>query len=238
MQQIEISDITIDIVHKRIKNIHLSVYPPTGRVRLAAPLDTNDDFIRLFVISKLSWIKRNQRKFQSQERQSPREFVKKESHYFEGKRYLLRVIEHDAPPKIELKIKKYIDLYVRPNTSPEQRKIILNDWYRKQLKIKISPLIKKWENIIGVKVDNWGVKQMKTKWGTCNIEEKRIWINLELAKKPIHCLEYILVHEMIHLLERYHNDHFLSYMNKFMPKWNLYKDELNNLPLSHDEWQK
>ncbi len=236
MHQIEISNFSIDIVRKSIKNMHLSVYPPTGRVRIAVPLNMNEDAIKLFAISKLAWIKKNQRKFANQIRQSPRTFEERESHYFEGKRYLLRVREHDASPKVELKTKTYIDLFVRPDTTIELRHSILNEWYRKQLKNHIPTLIEKWEKIIGVSVEDWGVKQMKTKWGTCNIEDKRIWINLELAKKPIHCLEYIIVHEMIHLLERHHNERFLAYLDKFMPKWKQYKDELNKLPVSHRDW--
>lgn len=216
--------------------MHLSVYPPKGRVRIAVPLNVEDDVIKLFAISKLSWIRRNQRKFEIQDRQPPRAYTNRESHYFEGRRYLLRVTEHDAPPKVTIKTKTYIDLQLRPNTSAEQREVILNDWYRKQLKDQIPAFISKWEKNIGVTVSAWGVKQMKTKWGTCNIEERRIWINLELAKKPLHCLEYIIVHEMIHLVERHHNDRFLALMEKYLPKWTLLKEELNRLPVSHGEW--
>lgn len=236
MHQLEIGDLTIDVVRKGIKNMHLSVYPPTGRVRIAVPLNVDDEAARLFAISKIAWIKKNQRKFDNQERQPTREFLERESHYFEGRRYLLRVTEKDAVPKVVLKSKTHIDLFVRPDTSIGQRQVILNDWYRKQLKEQIPSLIEKWEKIIGVTVSDWGIKQMKTKWGTCNIEQKRIWINLELAKKPTPCLEYIVVHEMIHLLERHHNDHFLSYIEKFIPKWKQLKDELNKLPVSHGEW--
>jgi len=163
-------------------------------------------------------------------------FRDRESHYFQGRRYLLRVKEVEAVPKIEIKTKTYIDLSVRPNTTTEQRLIILNEWYRKQLKALIPELISKWEKKIGVSVSDWGVKQMKTKWGTCNIEEKRIWINLELAKKPLNCLEYIIVHELIHLLERHHNDRFLFLMEKHLPNWKFLKEELNKLPVSHGEW--
>lgn len=236
MHQIEIGEFTIDIVRKSIKNMHLSVYPPTGRVRIAAPLNVDDEAVKLFAISKLAWIKKNQRKFEDQERQSPRAFVERESHYFEGRRYLLRVTEHDAPPKVIIKTKTHIDLFVRPNTSTEQRQIILNEWYRRHLKNQIPSIIQKWEKIIGVSVSSWGVKLMKTKWGTCNIEDKRIWINLELAKKPLRCLEYIVVHEMLHLVERYHNDKFSSLMDSLIPQWRQYKDELNSLPVSHGDW--
>ena len=236
MTQIQISDFKIDVVRKSIKNMHLSVYPPKGRVRIAAPLNVDDETVKLFAISKLSWIRRNQRKFKNQERQTPREFAERESHYFQGRRYLLRVTEVEAAPKVEIKTKSFIDLHVRPNTTTEQKQIILNEWYRKELKKQIPIIIEKWEKIIGVNVNEWGVKQMKTKWGTCNIEANRIWLNLELAKKPLHCLEYIVVHEMIHLLERHHNNLFLAYMDKFIPRWKFYKEELNRLPVSHEEW--
>lgn len=237
MHQIEVSNFSIDVIRKSIKNMHLSVYPPTGRVRIAAPLNVDDEAVKLFAISKLAWIKKNQRKFEMQDRQMPRVFEQRESHYFEGKRYLLRVTEQNAPPRVEIKTKTYIDLFIRPNATVEQRQNCINEWYRKQLKSQIPQLIEKWEPIIGVSVFDWGVKQMKTKWGTCNIEQKRIWINLELAKKPHYCLEYIIVHEMIHLIERHHNDNFLAHLDKYLPKWKLYKDELNRLPVSHGEWE-
>jgi predicted metal-dependent hydrolase len=236
MQTLEIGSLNIEIVRKDIKNIHLAVYPPNGRVRLATPLDVQDETIRLFVISKLTWIKNQQRKFNNQERQSPREYIERESHYFQGKRYLLRVTEEDKPPKVVLKSKIYLDLHIRPNTSLEQRQSILNEWYRMELKKQIQPLIEKWSPIIGVQPNDWQVKQMRTKWGTCNIEAKRIWINLELAKKPVSCLEFIVIHELVHLLERHHNDRFLGFMNGFLPNWKVVKEELNRLPVSHLEW--
>ena len=236
MHTITVSDISVDVVRKDIKNMHLAVYPPNGRVRIAVPLRIDDEAVKLFAITKLAWIKRQQRKFEEQERETARDFVDRESHYFLGRRYLLRIIEHNGTPKVILKGKTYIDLYARTGSTKEQRQTTLNEWYREELKLAIPPLIEKWEPIIGVKVDEWGVKQMKTKWGTCNIDAKRIWLNLELAKKPILCLEYILVHEMIHLLERKHNDRFLTYLEKFIPQWKFYKDELNSLPVSHSEW--
>jgi predicted metal-dependent hydrolase len=240
MEEVKVLNITaqlsIDVVRKDIKNMHLAVYPPTGRVRIAVPLRINDEAVRLFAISKISWIRKNQRKFIAQDRQTPRQFKERESHYFQGKRYLLRIIEQDAPPKVVFKTKTYIDLYVRPDTTIEQRQTIINEWYRVELKKLIQPIIDKWHSRIGVTVDDWQVKQMKTKWGTCNIEKKRIWINLELAKKPLNCLEYIVVHEMIHLLERHHNDRFLALMESFLPQWKFYKEELNRFPVSHGEW--
>ena len=234
--QLSIGKLKVDVVRKDIKNMHLAVYPPTGRVRIAAPLRVNDEAVKLFAISKISWIRKHQRNFEAQDRQAPRQYKERESHYFLGKRYLLRIIEQEAPAKVELKTKTYIDLFVRPNTSTEQKQSILNEWYRTELKKLVQPLIDKWEKQIGVTVNDWQVKQMKTKWGTCNIEKERIWLNLELAKKPLHCLEYIIVHELIHLLERHHNDRFLSLMEKHMPQWKFYREELNRLPVSHGEW--
>lgn len=236
MEQLTISNIAIDVVRKKIKNIHLAVYPPTGRVRIAAPLAVNEDTIRLFVISKLAWIKRHQRKFKGQERILPRVYKQRESHYFQGKRYLLNIIEKDAPPKVSLRTKTYLDLYIKPDTPTEKRHEVITEWYRDELKKQIPTIVAKWEAILNVKVDDWQVRQMKTKWGSCNIKEKRIWINLELAKKPERCLEYIIVHEMVHLLERNHNERFLYYMNTFLPNWNQLRTELNKLPVSHANW--
>ncbi len=236
MEQITVSNIEIDVVRKDIKNIHLAVYPPTGRVRIAAPLKVNDDTIRLFAISKLGWIKRHQRGFEGQERVPLREYKNRESHYYKGKRYLLSIIEKDAPPKVVVRNKTYIELYVRPNTSPQKCHEIMTEWYRRELKQQIPTLIAKWEGILGVQVNDWQIKQMKTLWGSCNIEQKRIWLNLELAKKPETCLEYIIVHEMIHLLERHHNERFLYYMDRYLPNWKQLKVELNRLPLGHADW--
>lgn len=236
MEQITISNIKIDVVRKNIKNIHLAVYPPTGRVRIAVPLTVNGDAVRLFAISKLGWIKRHQRKFEGQERITPREYKNRESHYFQGTRYLLNIIETDAPPKVVLKNKTYIDLYVRPETQAEKRHKILTEWYRVELKKQIPAMILKWERILNIKVNEWQVKQMKTKWGSCTIEKKRIWINLELAKKPDYCLEYIIVHEMVHLMERLHNERFLYYMDKYLPNWKQLKRELSKLPVNHADW--
>ena len=233
---ISISNIQIEVIQKDIKNMHLAVYPPTGRIRLAAPLKTDAEVMRLFAISKIGWIKKHIKNFKEQPRESPREYQSGESHYFMGKRYLLKVVEVDGPQKVHIKGLKTIQLNVRPNTSTESRAIVLKEWYRKELKKQLLELIAKWEKVIGVKCNDWGVKQMRTKWGACNIASKRIWINLELSKKPQMCLEYIIVHELIHLLERNHNDRFVSLMNKFMPKWRMHRDELNKLPVAHNEW--
>jgi predicted metal-dependent hydrolase len=231
-----VANIQIEVVRKDIKNMHLAVYPPTGRIRLAAPSQTDSEVMRLFAISKLGWIKKHVRNFNEQPRETAREYKSGESHYFQGKRYLLNVIEYNGPNKVELKGIKYIQLYVKPMTTKVDKAIIIKEWYRKELKKQIPELIQKWEKIIGVKSESWGVKQMRTKWGACNIEDKRIWLNLELAKKPIVCLEYIIAHELVHLLERNHNERFVSHLNKHMPKWRQYRDELNRLPVAHNDW--
>lgn len=235
--QITVHDLVVDVVRKDIKNLHLGIYPPAGRVRVAAPLRVNDEAVRLFTISRLAWIKRQQAKFENQERQSAREFVSGESHYYQGHRYLLNVIHRKASPSVVIRNNRTMDLFVRPDSVPFERERVLNTWYRRRLKEEIAPLIAKWEAMIGVQVSEWGVKQMKTRWGTCNIEARRIWLNLELIKKPVHCLEYIIVHEMIHLLERHHNEHFITYMNSFMPLWQHYREELNWAPLGHETWE-
>lgn len=230
-----LGDISVDVVQKDIKNIHLSVHPPTGRVRVSAPLRMDPDTIRIFAISKINWIKKQQDKLCRQERETQREYITRESHYYLGKRYLLKVIEHNNPAKVVLK-HDTIEMYIRPNTDTQKRQGILEEWYRRKLKEILPEIIAKWEKKIRVKVAEFGIKKMKTKWGTCNIRAKRIWLNLELSKKPKHCLEYILVHEMTHLLERHHNDRFMAYLEKYIPQWRSYKEELNRFPISHADW--
>jgi predicted metal-dependent hydrolase len=232
MDKITVGNIEIDLIRKNIKNIHLSVYPPDGRVRLAVPERMNDEAVRLFAVSKLAWITKQRKKFSEQDRQTVRKFVSGESHYYFGTRYLLNVVETTGKQHIELRTNKYIDLYVRPESTVEKREKIMYDWYRQSLKKIIPAYIKKWEEIMRVTVNDWGVKLMKTKWGTCNVKDKRIWINLELAKKNPRCLEYIIVHEMVHLLERHHNEKYKAYMDKFLPNWKSIKDELNSFQRS------
>jgi hypothetical protein len=235
VQTIDLGEITAEVVQKDIKNIHLSVYPPNGRVMIAAPLRMDVETIRIFAISKLGWIKRQQTKLRNQEREAPREYISRESHYYLGVRYLLKVVERDSKQSVAIKHDNLI-LQVKPDTNAEQRQILLQEWYRAQLKALVPHYIAKWEKIMGVQVSEFGIKKMKTKWGTCNTAAKRIWINLELAKKPLECLEYIVVHEMVHLLERSHNARFIAYMNQFLPQWRNLKEELNRLPVSHLNW--
>lgn len=236
MHQMVVSDITVNVVRKRIKNLHLGVYPPDGRVRVATPLLVNDEAVRLFVISKLAWIKRHKAKFAGQERQSARECVTGESHYYQGRRYRLNVIQQQGRSRIAIRNSATMDMYVKEGTDADDRNRLLAGWYRQQIKEQIPALIEKWEPIMGVSIAEWGVKQMKTKWGTCSIKARRIWLNLELAKKPTHALEYIVVHEMAHLLEKGHGDRFKGLMDKFLPQWRQYREELNRAPLGWEEW--
>jgi hypothetical protein len=231
-----INGLPVSIVRKAIKNLHLGVYPPNGRVRVAVPLAVTDEAVRLAVVGKLGWIKRQRAKFKAQPRQSAREMVRGESHYYLGTRYRLRVIQQNGSPKVVLRNRSAMDLHVRPGTSAEQREGVLHRWYREQLKELIPPLVDKWQSALGVQVADWGIKKMKTKWGTCSVEARRIWLNLELAKKPVQCLEYIVVHELVHLIERHHNDHFISIMDKHLPQWRLHRQELNAAPLAQEVW--
>lgn len=234
--QLQLGDIAVDVVLKDIKNIHLSVYPPAGRVRISAPRRMSIDTIRVFAISKLAWIKQQQAKLREQERETPREYLDRESHYLWGKRYLLTLVESDEAPSVELKHRRMI-LTVRPGTDEEKKQAIVDAWYRDQLKKALPLLIAKWEPLIGVKVGRFFVQRMKTKWGSCSKGTRSIRLNTDLAKKPRDCLEYIVVHEMLHLLEPTHNTRFLALMDRFMPNWRLRRDQLNQLPVRHEEWR-
>lgn len=231
MQRIIIDNIVVDVIRKDIKHLYFAVYPPNGRVRVSAPLRLDDEAVRKAVVSKLPWIKRHQAKFEGQERQPPLEFVSGEGHFYQGQRYVLNVIYRNGPSKLVIRDNATLDLFVRKGSDAKKRERALIAWYRQQLKEVIPPLLAKWEPIIGEDVAEWGVKRMKTRWGSCNIKARRIWLNLELVKKPVHCLEYIIVHEMVHLLERLHNDRFVAYMNEFMPQWRRVQDELKKTPL-------
>ncbi len=227
---IQLNDIVVDVTQKKIKNIHLSVYP-SGEVKLSAPLHMNQDTIRVFLISKLSWIKQKQKKFAAQQRETPRDCINRESHYLWGKRYLLRVVEQDERPKISLGHSEII-LTVRPKTSTAQKQAIMDEWLREELKKALPPLIAKWEPVMGVTVKKFFVQKMKTRWGSCNYTKANVRFNSELAKKPIECLEYVVVHELVHLLEPSHNARFHRLMTQFLPHWKLIKDELNRLPIA------
>lgn len=236
MTQITLGDLNIAVELKEIKNLHLSVLPPDGKVRISAPKKMDLDKIRVYALSKLQWIRNQQKKFKSQARETTREYLTRESHYYQGKRYLLKIIEVDEKPKVILKHSE-IHLCIKPNSDVHKRKEILESWYRMQLKEQIPNIIDRWEKKIGVYSNSFGIKKMKTKWGSCNTESKKIWINLELAKKPVECLEYIVLHELIHLIERTHNEKFIKLLDTHMPKWRFHKEELNRFPISHPSWE-
>jgi predicted metal-dependent hydrolase len=230
MNKLIIDDIEIEVTKKNIKTIRLSVHPPNGQVKISAPNRMTNESIRLFVVSRLTWIKKQQLRFENQERIPELGYVSGEEHCYFGQLYLLNIIyESTNRSKIEIRNNKFIDLYVKEGSDIEKKANIMKEWYRKELKTLIPPLIGKWENIMGLKINEWGVKQMKTRWGTCNINAKRIWLNLELAKKPYHCLEYIIVHEMAHLIERGHGPKFKAIMDEYYPNWRNVKAELNGM---------
>ena len=234
--QVKLGNIAVDVVLKDIKNVHLSVHPPTGRVTISAPSRMNLDTIRVFAISKLGWIKQQQRKLQEQERETAREYLDRESHYVWGRRYLLKVSESEQSPSVELKHNR-MHLRVRPGTDETKRHAIVQEWYREQVKQAVPSLIAKWEQLIGVKVQRIFVQRMKTKWGSCNHRARTIRLNTDLAKKSRECLEYLVVHELVHLLEPTHNARFVDLMDQFMPKWSFYRQRLNRLPVRHETWE-
>jgi predicted metal-dependent hydrolase len=233
--QLKLGDITIDVMLKDIKNVHLSVYPPAGRVRISAPKRLKLDIVRVYAISKLGWIKQQQKRIRLQEREAPREYLDRESHYVWGKRYLLKTLEEMGPPSVDLKHSTMV-LRIRPTSNREQRDAAISQWYREQIKAAASRLIPKWEPLIGVRVERFFVQHMKTRWGSCNEFTSSIRLNTDLAKKPRECLEYIVVHEMVHLLEPTHNANFVSLMDRFMPQWRLRREQLNELPVRHEMW--
>lgn len=224
-----IDGIEVEVIYKNIKNVHLAVYPPDGsRVRLAVPNDTSISFIEQYVKSKTSWIRNQQQIFAKVERQSKREYVGGESHYFLGKRYMLRVYEIDnQKTKVECINNQYLDMYVKIGSITEQKGKILKAWYRVHLKSLLLEYISKWENILQVKINQFRIKEMLTKWGTCQPQKKNLLFNLELAKKSINSINYIVLHELLHLIEPKHNDHFKELLFKYLPSWEAYKNELN-----------
>ena len=215
---LKLGSITVDVVQKDIKNVHLSVYPPAGKVRISAPLRMKVETIRVFAASKLGWIKEQQKKITRQDRESPREYIERES-----------------PPQVQLRHNKMI-LQVRPAIGPERRQEILDEWYRGQLRAAVQPVIAKWAPLMGVQVERVFVQRMKTKWGSCSRRSASIRLNTDLAKKPLECLEYMVVHEMVHILEPTHNARFTDLMDRMMPNWRFCRQMLNRLPVRHETW--
>jgi predicted metal-dependent hydrolase len=227
---------TVEVVRKATKNLHLGVYPPDGRVRVAVPLAVSDSAVRVAVVGKLGWIRRQQAASAHQARQPERLMVAGESRFFLGRRYRLTLVPTHGRCDVVLRHRKVMEIHARPQGGAVHRERVLLRWYRERLRELVPPLVAEWEGRLGVRVATWGVKAMKTKWGTCNPRARRIWLNLELAKKPPECLEYIVVHELVHLLVRLHNDQFHALMALHFPRWRQIRRELNATPLAHAKW--
>lgn len=236
IEVVRIGEIDVELNRRDIKNIHLSVLPPNGKVRLSIPHDTSEQKIRLAIVNKLAWIKKQQADFAGQERQSIREMVNGECHYLWGKKYRLKLVEAQGKYAVIAKGNGKLELAVSQNTSTDNKLKLLNRFYRDEMQRSIKKLLPQWEKKLGVNADSINIKKMKTKWGSCNIQAKRIWLNLELAKKPPECMEFIIAHELVHLLERHHNERFRSLMDKHMPNWRERRDLLNSLPLAYEDW--
>ena len=230
-----VAGIDVDVVYKDIKNLHIGVYPPMGRVRVAAPQQLDDDQVRLAVVHRLPWIKKYQQQLRAAQRQSIREMVTGESHYVWGSRYRLKVIERHGRAHVEVDGERLL-LYVPEGTDADHRRALLDRWYRAQLRRAVPDVLSRWESKVGVTVPKWTIRRMKTKWGSCNRETGHIWFNVELAKKHPDCLEYLAVHEMTHLLERGHGERFSKLMDKHLPDWKARRDRLNQAPLGHEQW--
>ncbi|MFW0716946.1 M48 family metallopeptidase [Pedobacter sp. N23S346] len=228
---LHIGSVEIDVTFKEIKNLHLSVHPPHGRVTIASPDFYDLEKVKIYAATKLAWIKREQAKIRSQEREEPKSMITRESHQFLGKRYLLKIIEAN---RSKLVLKHHtIELYALPNATLEQKKRTLYNWYKRELETVIGRLVNEYAEQMKLAAINFGIRKMKTKWGSCNIEKRMLWFNIELAKKPVECIEYIVVHELVHLLERNHNKNFIILMDKFLPGWKVQKKFLNELPVHH-----
>ena len=229
MHKLKISSLDVEVDRKDIKNLHLSVHPPEGHVRVAAPQDVDDDEVRTYVISKLGWIKKHQATFQGQDRQSPRVFESGESHFVGGQRYLLNVIKEEGLGEVRFDGSNSITMALQDVLNFEQKRDLMKRWYRARLQLKLDKLVPDWAAKIGVDVTAWKIKQMKTKWGSCNREKRVIWLNLELAKKPDRCIEYVVVHELAHLHERHHNHSFIAILDRHLPSWRVLREELHDI---------
>ena len=231
-----LGDLAIDVVFKDIKHVHLGVYPPEGRVRIAAPARTSVETLRAFAVSRLVWIRQQRRKFHAQARETPREYLERESHFLWGRRYLLTMVEAEAAPDVTRR-HRTLELRVRPGATAEQRHAVMAAWYRQQVREAAVGLVGRWEPILGVKVGRVFVQRMKTRWGGCNPESRAIRLNTELAKKPAECLEYIVVHELVHLIERRHGERFTGLMDAHLPQWRELRALLNSAPLGDETWR-
>lgn len=236
-ETIQLGEIAILVTRKAIKNVHLSVHPPDGRVTLVTPTATRLDVARAYAISKLGWIRQQQEKLRGQARETPRKFVERESHYVWGRRHLMTIKHADTKPRVTLDHKR-ITLTVRPGSDAQKRAEVIHDWHKSLLHTAIPPLIKKWQTKLKVHVTSYFLQRMKTKWGSCNHRARNIRLNTELVKKPKDLLEYIIVHEMVHLLEPTHSERFIAILEKHYPSWREARAELNDLPLGAETWHR
>jgi hypothetical protein len=234
---LKVGGIEVAVSNKDVKNLHLSVLPPDGRVRVTAPLSMKDEAILLSVVNRLSWIKKRISEFDAQDRQTSREYVSGETHYYLGQNYKLKVIKRDKKGgRVEVKPPSDMILQVPAGCASKKREEIMQTWYRNELREILEPLIQKWEKKLNVDLEKWGIKKMKTQWGSCNSRKSQTWFNLELIKKPHRCIEYVVVHELLHLKEDNHNEEFVRLMEENYPQWRERKKELNELILAHEEW--
>jgi predicted metal-dependent hydrolase len=236
-ETIRVGEVAIAVTRKNIKHVHLSVYPPAGRVTLVAPVGTRLEVARAYAISRLSWIRDQQMKLRAQARETPRQFIERETHYLWGRRYLLSVREHDGKPCVRLNHRR-ITLTVRPGTSKAKREIVMHAWHKSLLHEVLPPLIRRWQSKLGVEVAGYFLQRMKTKWGSCNHRARHIRLNTELVKKPKDLLEYVVAHEMLHLIVSTHSEQFLALMTKHYPSWREARKELNDLPLAAEAWDE
>lgn len=236
-ETIQLGDLAIQVTRKAIKNVHLSVHPPTGRVTMSAPTATRLEVARAYAISKLGWIREQQARLSKQARETPRQFVERESHYLWGRRHLLTVVQRDAKPSVTLDHKR-LTLTVRPESSKSKRAEVIHEWHKSLLHALVPALIKKWEPRLKVKVAGYFLQRMKTKWGSCNHRAGHIRLNTELVKKPKDLLEYVVVHELVHLLEPTHSERFMTLLSDHYPSWREARAELNELPLSAEVWRE
>lgn len=234
ISNVEIAGQQVEIIRKKIKNLHVGVYPPEGHVRVAAPTSVSLDAIRHAVLTRLAWIKRKQAEFRRQARETPREFVSGETHYVFGRPCRLEVQRQAGRPAIEMAPGGRLLLSCKPDADLDSRSSQMTLWYRRLLQEKVRPRVDKWAEKLAVEVPAWGIKRMKTKWGSCNAKQGKIWINLELAKKPIYCLDYVILHEMTHLISPRHDEIFVSTLEQHMPGWRQIRSDLNTLPLAYE----
>ncbi|MFN7024901.1 MAG: M48 family metallopeptidase [Pseudorhizobium sp.] len=233
---LDVGGLQVELVRKAIKNLHLGVYPPDGRVRVAAPSTVSDEAVRLAVVTRMGWINRQRNKFQQQARQSVRSYVSGETHFHLGQRYRLRVVERPGASSIRLTSDRRLELGVPEGRGPQFRERVFQHWQRELLRERGQALAAEWSARLSVEPPTVGIKRMKTRWGTCNPGANRIWLNLELIKKPPECISYLVLHEITHLLERNHSEAFVAFLNRHMPNWRTYRDQLNSEPLPHENW--